>query len=272
MNDKYLNEKLNNDGFTLAEMLVALAISGIVIIMIATLMTTGSKLFKQETDQINLQNELQMVDNFLTETIMEAKVIDITNASNSDGDSVTTYLYTGIKGTDGVLTAVPDIEGNAGDITTERVISFNSAEDSLFINKSFVASPSKGSLVSDNVTMFKVSIDESCMTYKMITNSITGETSFEHEGFENPIVLNVELVVSDGKNEKKDTVSITVRNELTKVIIDGTEYTVRQEVEEEDYEENGKENPKTEYEVQSIVLRVGIGYGCWCSFVWYEEP
>lgn len=58
------NSKLNNQGFSLVELLVALAISGIVIVMISLLIVNSSNLFNNENKNIDLQNEFQVVDGF----------------------------------------------------------------------------------------------------------------------------------------------------------------------------------------------------------------
>lgn len=237
MNTNSSNQKLNNKGFTLVELLVSLAISGMVIILVAMLMTTSSNLFKEENDKINLQNELQMVDNFVTKTVMEAKTLYI--ISNDDGDQ-TTYLYTGEKSVDDELEPVTQEEEStsAGEIstgdttatiTTERIISYLPGDRSLYILKEWTASPGKGSMISDNVSKFKVTIDDSCKTYEEVENGITGETTMEHKGYANPIVLNIELTVRDEGNgmEKNEVMTIKVRNNLEKVVVDGTEYTVK---------------------------------------------
>lgn len=231
------NSKLNNDGFTLIELLVALAISGIVMVMVAMLMTNSSTLFKNENGKINLQNEFQMVDSFLTETIMEAKALYITDSA--DG-ATTLTLYTGERTeiSEGVFSndlnpvtyAIDEIESSGGsaDITTERIITFASDDNSIFITKSYMATPSKGYLISDNVDTFKVTIDESCKRYEeKVTDPILGTTEMVHVGYTNPIILNINLSVSDTDNTKNETFSITVRNKLDKVVVDGTEYSVK---------------------------------------------
>ncbi|MDE6209379.1 MAG: prepilin-type N-terminal cleavage/methylation domain-containing protein [Lachnospiraceae bacterium] len=223
------NSKLNNNGFTLVELLVALAISGVVMVMVAMLMTNSSTLFKNEKGKINLQNEFQMVDSFLSETIMEAKTLYITNSGNGQ----TLSLYTGEKNGNAlepVTLAVNELESGGGstDITTERIITFIPDSNSIFITKSYMATPSKGYLISDNVENFKITIDESCKVYsEVVVDSILGTTEMVHDGYSNPIILNVELSVSDDDNTKNEDFRITIRNKLDKVVVDGTEYSVK---------------------------------------------
>ena len=241
------NSKLNNQGFSLVELLVALAISGIVIVMISLLIVNSSNLFNNENKNIDLQNEFQVVDGFLSETLMEAKTIDIVD--NGDGDQTLT-LYTGTRGSDEALQpvttepieaattgaadesiATEPIEAattgaTTASITTERIITFKPDSNSLYITKSKEASLTKGNRISSSVKKFKVSIDDSCKTYKEV-EKITHETILEHTGYANPIILNIELNVSNGKSDKTEVVKITVRNQLKKVVVNGTEFTVK---------------------------------------------
>lgn len=241
------NSKLNNQGFSLVELLVALAISGIVIVMISLLIVNSSNLFNNENKNIDLQNEFQVVDGFLSETLMEAKTIDIVD--NGDGDQTLT-LYTGTRGSDEALQpvttepieaattgaadesiATEPIEAattgaTTASITTERIITFKPDSNSLYITKSKEASLTKGNRISSSVKKFKVSIDDSCKTYKEVEN-ITHETILEHTGYANPIILNIELNVSNGKSDKTEVVKITVRNQLKKVVVNGKEFTVK---------------------------------------------
>lgn len=240
------NSKLNNQGFSLVELLVALAISGIVIVMISLLIVNSSNLFNNENKNIDLQNEFQVVDGFLSETLMEAKTIDI-----KDNDDGTLTLYTGTRGSDEALQpvttepieaattgaadesiATEPIEAattgaTTASITTERIITFKPDSNSLYITKSNESSLTKGNRISSSVKKFKVSIDDSCKTYKEVENSITHETTLEHTGYANPIILNIELNVSNGKSDKTEVVKITVRNQLKKVVVNGKEFTVK---------------------------------------------
>lgn len=240
------NSKLNNQGFSLVELLVALAISGIVIVMISLLIVNSSNLFNNENKNIDLQNEFQVVDGFLSETLMEAKTIDI-----KDNDDGTLTLYTGTRGSDEALQpvttepieaattgaadgsiATKPIEATttgavAASITTERIITFKPDSNSLYITKSKEASLTKGNRISSSVKKFKVSIDDSCKTYKEVEDSITHETTLEHTGYANPIILNIELNISNEKSEKTEVVKITVRNQLKKVVVNGKEFTVK---------------------------------------------
>lgn len=223
------NLKVNNKGFTLVELLVALAISGVVIIMISLLIVNSSSMFNNENKNIDLQNEFQVVDGFLSETLMEAKTLNITDSS--DGTQTLT-LYTGEKSGNALQPVTTETiettnSTEVSDVTTERIITFKPETKSLYITKSYIADLTNGNRISGNVKKFKVTIDDSCKTYKEVKNSITGETTLEHNGYANPIILNIQLNVSDGESDKTEVVKITVRNQLKKVVVNGTEFTVK---------------------------------------------
>lgn len=222
MENTNTTKQLNNKGFSLIEILVALAISGIVVVMIAALMTNGSFLFKNENSKINMQNELQMIDSFMTETILEAKALYISE------DSRKVQIYTGEK--DDTTSALLPIgktsyvEGETTEapiITTERILTFAKEDEKkgVYITKSFVEldNLSKGYLISDCVTRFSVSVDDSCK-------------KTDDEGnvyYTNPIVLNIEVEVTDLDKTKSEKYTYRLRNPLSAISINGTKYTVK---------------------------------------------
>ena len=221
MENTNTTRQLNNKGFTLIEILVALAVSGIVVVMIAALMTNGSFLFKSENTKINLQNELQMIDSFLTETVLEAKALYISEDANK------VQVYTGEKDAAGQLIPVErpvydaDATTVAPVITTERILTYAKSDEKrgVYITKSFVSvdSLSKGYLISSCVTEFDVTVDDSCIALDDDGNTY----------YKNPIVLNVKVVVSDADKTKTQIFTYKLRNPLSKISISGTEYTVK---------------------------------------------
>ena len=221
MENTNTTRQLNNKGFTLIEILVALAVSGIVVVMIAALMTNGSFLFKNENSKINMQNELQMIDSFLTETILEAKALYISEDQNK------IQIYTGEKDANGQLVPMErpvynvDATTEAPVITTERILTYakTAEKQGVYITKSFVDldSLSKGYLVSGCVTTFNVSVDDACKATDEDGNTY----------YKNPIVLNVEIEVSDSDKTKTQMFTYRLRNPLSNIYINGTEYEVK---------------------------------------------
>lgn len=233
---KINNQKHNNSGFTLIELLVALAISGIVIVMIGAFMTNGSKLYQGERDKINLQNELQVVDGYLTEIFQEAKTVDI-----SDNGALTT-VYTGVRNNDKSLGAV---DGTS--ITTEKILTYNPDSKSLYVSKSYIDNLTNGYLISQNISSIKFEIDSSCIRYESDTTTPQGyvpiipgqpiETptttepptgSLIFKGYNNPIYINVTIVIEDENgNSKSDTKTYRLRNDVDTVTVNGSAYTVK---------------------------------------------
>lgn len=64
---------MNNKGVTLIELLVATAVVGIVALMISLLMTSGTRFFRTESYEVYLQNDALIVENQLTDSIIEGR-------------------------------------------------------------------------------------------------------------------------------------------------------------------------------------------------------
>lgn len=67
--------KINNKGMTLMELIIALAISMIVLSMIAVFINVASKSFNKTNNDVKLQMEAQVAINQLSNLAMEAKEI-----------------------------------------------------------------------------------------------------------------------------------------------------------------------------------------------------
>lgn len=74
-------KKHNNKGFTLTEVLVALAVSSVVITIVIAFISQGSRFYKTQSNTINLQNELQETSNVITDTLQEATYLSIISNS-----------------------------------------------------------------------------------------------------------------------------------------------------------------------------------------------
>ena len=84
-------KKHNNKGFTLTEVLVALAVSSVVITIVIAFISQGSRFYKTQSNTINLQNELQETSNVITDALQEATFLSIT----SDSKNKKLEVYTG---------------------------------------------------------------------------------------------------------------------------------------------------------------------------------
>lgn len=100
-------KKHNNKGFTLTEVLVALAVSSVVITIVIAFISQGSRFYKTQSNTINLQNELQETSNVITDTLQEATYLSI--ISNSKNLEVYTGSYE-IKEGKKLFTSVKDLQ------------------------------------------------------------------------------------------------------------------------------------------------------------------
>lgn len=73
--------KLNNKGLSLVEVLVALAIASIVATLIMSLVTSGSRFYRKQSNSIDLQNELQETSNKVADALMEATELYVSEQS-----------------------------------------------------------------------------------------------------------------------------------------------------------------------------------------------
>lgn len=62
----------NNDGVTLIELIISMAITAIVLVMIVLFINTAANSFKHTNEDVNLQLEAQMAVNQLSTILMEA--------------------------------------------------------------------------------------------------------------------------------------------------------------------------------------------------------
>jgi len=190
-----LKKRINNKGLSLIELLVAIGISGILLLMIGTIITEGTRHFKEESIKSSLQNDLQIIENNVNKAIMEAPYLDIENV----GDEI--YIYTGeISNTDNLLIK------NVG---TERVITFK--EENIYVtafNDADGTKLTKGYSLSGNVSEFLVEVSKKGTIYK------------------NPLILNIKLTLKNSDITVSSDMKIRLRNKLDKIKINGSSYNV----------------------------------------------
>lgn len=196
----------NNKGFSLIELLVAIGISGIVILMISFIMVQGTTLFKGENEVIDIQSEMQVVRNQISETLMGAKTIVVVKAK--DG----MVIYTGaVEGNSNELKANID-----STLSTERIITYVEGEDSnsLYISSSIVNATSEGNLISDCISDLKLEFDEGCAVFGTGGNVIN---------YLNPFSVNVGITIESGSHKSDIDMNVRVRNILKEVLVYNTE-------------------------------------------------
>lgn len=183
--------KLNNKGLSLIELLIALAISSIILTAVALLMSNGVFGYNKQTTMSTLQDDANLAMNHITNAIMEANVISLEQATDGNNTvSFTTHddsaVAQGIASNkyifdrDTETLYVADIDGDLASASPlcTRVKSFcvQLTTDSLDISGGKVAN------IKD-VTRFKVTIvlesrdnQRSVTRYTNVRNKLTLDT------------------------------------------------------------------------------------------------
>lgn len=68
----------DNRGFSLIELIVSVALMTLIMTIITAMLTNSSRSFERQTAQVELQNEAQIIVNYLSEAIMEATDMNFT--------------------------------------------------------------------------------------------------------------------------------------------------------------------------------------------------
>lgn len=90
---KINGRKLNNLGFTMVEILIAMAILGVVSLTIYSFMMTGSRFYQRSSADADIQSEAQLVANAISDLIIDCEVNisydeQISNSVNGSGGNV----------------------------------------------------------------------------------------------------------------------------------------------------------------------------------------
>ncbi len=191
---------MNNKGLSLIELLVAMAVSAIVITMISFLLIRGTTQYERINTEITLQDESQIIMNHLKQAFMEATFLHI----NNEGKEV----YTGDIDSSLELKIVNG---------TERHILVE--DNKLYIISKNGVTDKKGYTISSLIKDFKIEFDESCKYYTTPDVNLPSVLS----GYKNPLVLKVSYTLEKGKETKTQTALIKLRNNISVVKIDGIE-------------------------------------------------
>lgn len=124
---RYINtqkRKLNNRGFTLVELLVALAIGGIVLAALAVLVSQGVSNYRRQTLTAQLQNDANITLNQMADNIMEADMLTLVKGSSTDMNYIRVkekvyYIYR-----DGIIYQSETADISKGSVLCEHVTEF----------------------------------------------------------------------------------------------------------------------------------------------------
>lgn len=193
---------MNNKGFTLIELLVAVAVSSIVLLMLSFMLVQGTKMFSKENEDINVQYDCQIVRNQLDEALMEAKTLVIVDA----GDDI--IIYTGdVDESDNHLAAE-----STGNVTTERIITYDSSEGILYLSASYDYAVTEGSILCESVTDFAITLNEGCLREE------EKEGGVKETYYVNPLSVNIEFTISGDNGDVESDMSVRIRNILKEVV------------------------------------------------------
>ena len=199
-------KKHNNKGFTLTEVLVALAVSSVVITIVIAFISQGSRFYKTQSNTINLQNELQETSNVITDTLQEATYLSIT--SNSKNLEVYTGSYEIKKG----KKLFTSVKGSSRYILRDGtgIYVFDKADTQYITDKD-----KPGYRYSNNIEAITVSINEKCKTNVADSEVIT-----------QPVMLDVYIKVTHNDTSRFENKTITLRNKIQSLEVNGELYQI----------------------------------------------
>lgn len=201
-------KKLNNKGFSLMEVLVALAVSATVITIVASFITQGSKFYSKTGNSVNLQNELQELSNVVCDSLQEATYLEIQNGTSEMN------VYTGSYS---VVNNINIFDPGKGvDVSRSRLIHWDGKNAYVFDNASLdmISDDDKiGYCYSKYVSNINISVSDKCK-------------SKNADGYTQPLMLDVTITVSNKGTERSETKNITLRNKISKLCIGEDEYEI----------------------------------------------
>lgn len=183
-------------GLTLIELIVALAISGIVMAMLSSIIVTCYRSYTKENTKAEIQNSAQMVMNKLGDAIMEAKIIEL----------------------DGATLKTSEEKDDAFEDKVGKLISYDASAKKLYMTpKPSLGSDKEAYLLGSYIKNYTITIDDSCKD----TADMTGLT------LKNPIKLNVSITIEMRNQKITVEQAFVVRDKMQKVVVDGTTYNVK---------------------------------------------
>lgn len=199
-------KKHNNKGFTLIEVLVALAVSSVVITIVIAFISQGSRFYKTQSNTINLQNELQETSNVITDALQEATYLKI--ASYNNALSVYTGSYKIVAGKKLFINE----KGSSRYILRDGsgIYIYDKADTQYITDKD-----KPGYRYSNNIEAITVSINEKCKTNVADSEVIT-----------QPVMLDVYIKVTHNDTSRFENKTITLRNKIQSLEVNGELYQI----------------------------------------------
>ncbi len=207
MKKLFLKLKQNNKGMSLVEVIVSVAVSMIVLFIAATFMTTSTNFFKRQGGSIDLQNELLEASNSVNDALMAASALYIVNNTSGGLD-----IYTGEY-------VIDKSEFTTGKGSARKIEWLKDKKELYALNAPKLESgdDKNGYLVSGFVSDIRIQIQDVCVS--------------EHNGskiYSQPLILRVEVEVSDGEETRSDSKTLTLRNKIETLVLDGKTYKINE--------------------------------------------
>lgn len=146
--------KEDNKGFSLVELLIAIAISGIVLTALVLLITQSVKSYGRQTALAQIQSDADISLNQIQKNVMEANEIKVKKSVKSSG-LIDVELYT-TRTTEEQI----DASGNKKTVTLSEWGYYYDSEKKELYYSDDTLNPDQMSLVCDNVSHFDVIINE----------------------------------------------------------------------------------------------------------------
>lgn len=146
--------KEDNKGFSLVELLIAIAISGIVLTALVLLITQSVKSYGRQTALAQIQSDADISLNQIQKNVMEANEIKVKKSVKPSG-SFDVELYT-TRATEEQI----DASGNKKTVTLSEWGYYYDSEKKELYYSDDTLNPDQMSLVCDNVSHFDVIINE----------------------------------------------------------------------------------------------------------------
>ena len=202
-------KKHNDKGFTLTEVLVALAVSSVVITIVIAFISQGSRFYKTQSNTINLQNELQETSNVITDALQEATFLSITSDSKNKKLEVYTGSYEKTKEGKKLFTSV---KGSSRYILRDGtgIYVFDKADTGYITEED-----KPGYRYSNNIEEITVNISDKCKTEVADSEVIT-----------QPVMLDVYIKVTHNDTSRSENKTITLRNKIQSLEVNGELYQI----------------------------------------------
>lgn len=213
----------NNKGISLIELVVAIGIMSIVMLIITEMLVNATRFFERQSSNVELQNEAQIVTNYLTEAIMEANGMEFDNVTG------VYKLFTtapGAGGTDTYATGKGE----------KRILYYDSANTSLYVVVFNVSDPipdsstfaRDGYLISKQVEGFNISFAKAdIMDDSTTEDPSTGATAAPEKGVINPVKVDIEFRLRHNLAAANFEITADCRNHLNEVSLTDSSGTTK---------------------------------------------